>query len=250
MFWCVRSAALFFVALAISGVSFAGGLDRWNAPYIGANIGYAFADHGGDIKVFNPTGAAYPTGPLQYSVEPNGPFGGLQVGINRRMGQFFAGLEADYQATDMAGSSKTAFAPPVVFPFTYQASTSVDWFATVRGRLGFAADDAIVYVTGGWAFGAVDYSATYLITQNNAFANLRGSDTQIGYVVGAGFERALGAHWSLKLEYQFINFGDQTAEGALFFANGAPSGETVKTRFDTEFHTVRIGLNYSFGVTP
>ena len=40
--------------------------------------------------------------------------------------------------------------------------------------------------------------------------------------------------------------GDQTAEGKLFFANGVPSGETVKTSFDTEFHTVRAGLNYRF----
>ena len=90
----------------------------------------------------------------------------------------------------------------------------------------------------------MDYSATYLITQNNAYAHVNSSDTRVGYVLGAGMERALRSNWSLKLEYQYLNFGDQKAQGALFFSNGHASDETVTTRFDTDIHTVRVGLNY------
>ncbi len=236
-----------FLAFCGGGVS-ASEPVRWNTSYIGVNVGYAFADHDGGLVVLDPASIPYATGPLNYSINSGGAFAGLQIGINRRSGQFFAGLEADFHGADISGSSKTAFSPPAVFPFTYQASTSVDWFATLRARFGFAADDAILYVTGGWAIGAVDYSATYLITQNNAFANLRNSETQSGYVVGAGFERALGSNWTMKFEYQFVNLGSETAEGGLFFAPGRPSGETVRTHFDTEFHTVRVGLNYNFGL--
>jgi outer membrane immunogenic protein len=112
--------------------------------------------------------------------------------------------------------------------------------------VGLATNDRLIYVTGGWAIADVDYSATYLITPNNAYAKLNRSETQTGYVLGAGVEQAITPRWSLKLEYQYVNLGDQTAEGKLFFANGVPSGETVKTSFDTEFHTVRVGLNYRF----
>jgi outer membrane immunogenic protein len=107
----------------------------------------------------------------------------------------------------------------------------------------------LIYVTGGVAVGHVDYSATYFITQPNAFGaggNLRSSETHVGYVLGAGIERALRSNWSLKLEYQYLNFGDQQAEGPLFDANGRATGEKATTSFDTDMHTVRIGLNYHF----
>ena len=78
------------------------------------------------------------------------------------------------------------------------------------------------------------------------FANLRSESTQVGYVVGAGIEHALGRNWSVKLEYQYLNLGDQHAEGGLHFANGTPSNEKVTTDFAIDLHTVRLGLNYRF----
>lgn len=237
-------AAVF--ALISAGAAGAQSPQKWNGPYFGANIGYGWADIDGSITVLNPAGVPYAHGPLNYSFDPEGVFGGVQIGFNRRDGRFFAGIEADFQGADISGSSKTSFAPPAIFPFTYTASANTDWFSTVRTRLGIATDDMLIYVTGGVAIGNLDYNATYLIPQNNAFAQVNSSETRIGYVLGAGIERALRSNWSLKLEYQYINFGDQQAQGALFFADGRPSGETVTTRFHSDIHTARVGLNYHF----
>jgi outer membrane immunogenic protein len=252
MLRCVRIFAAIGFLFAAAGSAQAG--DRWNGFYLGANVGWGSAesDGNGNIKVYNDrTGTQYPTGPLPYSIDRDGAFGGLQAGYNLRSGDLFAGIEADIQTADISGSSTTGFSTPVpISPFVYSASASTDWFATVRGRIGLANKDTLAYLTGGFAIGDVDYRATYLIPGNGAFANLSSSERQTGYVVGGGIEKALTRNLSLKLEYQFIDLGKQSAEGALFFSPGNPSGETVRTTFDTEIHTVRLGLNYHFDWHP
>jgi outer membrane immunogenic protein len=234
------------IAAAMLVAGSANAADRWNGPYIGANVGYGAADLDGGITVFNPGGVPYAAGPLHYGVDAEGLFGGIQLGINYRNGWFLAGLEADLQSSGISGTSSTSFTPPVILPFTYHASMSTDWFATVRGRMGLVGGNTLLYVTGGWAVGDVDYSATYQFNTVAAFASLKGKETQQGYTLGAGIEQALGAKWSLKLEYQYLNLGDQNAGGNVI-VGGAPNGEKVKTAFDAEFHTVRLGMNYRFG---
>ncbi len=243
--WAIGLVAAIF-ALA-SGVSArAQSQQNWNGPYIGANIGYGSADIDGGIVVLNPSAVPYAHGPLNYSIDAEGGFGGIQIGINRRDGHAFAGIEADFQGSGISGSATTSFAPPTIFPFTYTSSVHIDWFSTVRARLGIATDDMLIYVTAGVAIGNLDCNATYLIPQNNAYARVNSSEARVGYVLGAGIERALQNNWALKLEYQYINFGEQQAQGALFFVDGSPSRETVISRIATDMQTVRIGLNYYF----
>jgi outer membrane immunogenic protein len=246
MYRCVSGAILALSVLLAAESASAGQREWWNGPYIGVSFGHGFGNLDGGITVLDPASVPYAHGPLNYSVDAKDNFGGIQLGINRQIGQLVVGIEADVQTSDIAGSSRTSFAPPVIFPFTYSAATSIDWFTTLRARLGLASNDRLIYVTGGLAVGDVNYNATYLITPNSAFAKVKSNETQSGYVLGAGVEQSFASNWSLKLEYQYINLGDQNAEGKLFFANGVPSGETVKTSFDTEIHTVRIGLNYRF----
>jgi outer membrane immunogenic protein len=134
-----------------------------------------------------------------------------------------------------------------VFPFTYDASQQLDWFATVRGRVGVGlCGGTLVYFTGGYAFGRAEYDATYLIPQNGASATLHANNFQDGYVLGGGIEHQLSHNWSLKIEYQYLDLGDGNVSGPLNFANGRPSGETVATRYDVDLQTVRVGLNYRF----
>jgi outer membrane immunogenic protein len=266
----LRQSLVAVVALlAVAGTANAGGLggrsgsikdappayrsSLWEGFYIGANAGYAWAgNNGGNIEVLDDKGKPYATGPLSYDQSLEGGFAGLQVGFNRRAGNFVFGLEADIQ-TRVDGGSKTSFDPPAIYNFDYTASLDVEWFGTLRGRIGYARDRTLIYATGGLAFGEVSYSARYLITEpccSGGFANLKSSGVETGYVLGGGVEHAINPSWSLKLEYQYINLGSGKAEGPLFFANGYPSGERVKADFDADFHTVRVGLNYRFHREP
>lgn len=222
----------------------------WTGIYVGVNAGLGFANAPSNIEVLQPNGLPYATGPLPYSLDLDGPFVGLQIGAALQFSAIVLGVEADIQLASIDDRNLTNYAPPNVFPFRYDAIAKVDSFATVRGRIGLSAGNALFYVTGGAAFADVNYSATYLIPQNNAYARLRSDGNLRGYVIGAGAEYALDRQWSIKLEYQYLDFGSRTIEGALFFANNQPSGETVRTSVDTEIHTVRVGMNYRFGVLP
>lgn len=231
-------------------------ITNWTGLYIGGNAGYGFADDDNStINVFNPAGAPLPTNfPLKYGLEPEGAFGGGQIGYNHQIDRVVLGVEADIQSADINDDSTTSFVNPgnpnVISSFDYIAKLDIDWFGTVRGRLGYAFDRTLVYVTGGYAYGEVSYSALYDFPPpgpGQSFGTAKFKDTEDGYVLGAGIEHAFCKNLSLKLEYQYIDFGDRDVEGQLFFNNGRPSGETFKTNVDMDFHTVRVGLNYKFG---
>jgi outer membrane immunogenic protein len=118
----------------------------------------------------------------------------------------------------------------------------LDFFGTVRGRLGFAFDRFLVYGTGGFAYGGIN--DTLFVTDGIASANLRKDETQTGWVAGAGAEYALDRHLSLKVEYQRIDLGSDRMSAPVVPVNGTI---ITSSRIDHAFDTVRVGLNYRFG---
>ena len=95
---------------------------------------------------------------LTGSGSSSGVIGGGQIGYNWQVKQFVLGVEADLVGTDLKGSSASAtrsFGPPLILATVTQTVTvdfgHIDWMASFRGRLGFAVDRALFYVTGGAA---------------------------------------------------------------------------------------------------
>jgi outer membrane immunogenic protein len=70
--------------------------------------------------------------------------------------------------------------------------------------------------------------------------------THIGWTVGGGVEWAIGANWTLRAEYLYIDLGkmDYAFDGKT--AGGQPY-DTDHYHADLILHTARIGLNYKFG---
>jgi outer membrane immunogenic protein len=147
---------------------------------------------------------------------------GSTVGYNYQFGQAVAGVEGDFDWTGIKGTTQNAC------PFGCQTSNS--WISTVRGRLGYAADRYMPYVTGGAAFG-------------NIRAGLPGfaqsSSTQTGWTLGGGLEAALVGNWTAKVEYLYVDLGS--------FNCGVNCGLGLVTD-NVSFHTniLRAGLNYRF----
>lgn len=188
---------------------------RWQGFYLGVNGGYAWADTsnapfydaGNNVGSFG-------------SLSPEGAFGGGQIGYNAVFGRMLLGVEADVQGADINDSTSSGLG---------SASTQIDWFGTVRGRVGFVSDRTLIYATAGYAWADVE---TKFATPGLAVS---GNDTLDGYVVGGGVEYALTDNWSTKLEYQYVDL-ESTRFGI---------GSTG-TNIDPDFHTVRVGLNYRF----
>jgi outer membrane immunogenic protein len=121
--------------------------------------------------------------------------------------------------------------------------------ATARGRLGYAVDKWLFYVTGGAAWVKID-SAEWNITVPGPTANLQ-SDTRTGWTVGVGLDYALSYGWSLRSEYLYVQIPSYTT----FTPGSQPNnpGFSFPTNLSTGRLTNNIwraGITYKIGYYP
>lgn len=164
----------------------------WAGLYAGANLGGQF----GSVS--------------NNGANPTGFMGGMQVGYNWQTGQFVYGIEGDIQfsgADDTNGGRK--FSNP--------------WFGTVRGRLGYAWNNILLFGTGGLAYGEGELETL----------GTKESHSHFGWTVGVGAEMALARNWSVKAEYLFVNLSEERY--ALTGLN-----------HDFKSSLLRFGFNYRF----
>ena len=112
--------------------------------------------------------------------------------------------------------------------------TESDWLGTVRARAGYAWDRVLFYGTGGAAFGDLQAAAGAL-----PFS----SSTQVGWTAGGGVEYAFTPNLTAKVEYLYVDLGNQSCAAAnCVSASGIGPVTTVSL---TE-NIVRAGINYKF----
>ncbi len=216
----------------------------WTGFYLGINGGYGGESSLGFRDNIYPTGSpATPTWLARGVANITGGFGGGQAGYNFQTGNFVFGIETDIQGSDIRGSGAQS-AIDTGFGRFANTGLSVDYFGTVRGRIGYALGGTLLYATGGFAYGGVNSSFVYNDT-NLTTGRSSNSQTLTGWTAGAGIEYKITPSWSLKGEYQFVDLSS-------FSSNAYPL--TVATysqrgNANVEFNTVRVGLNYNFS-TP
>ncbi|MBI4724554.1 MAG: porin family protein [Rhodomicrobium sp.] len=228
----------------------------WTGFYLGINGGYGGSD---GLRFRNDTfwaGELPPDNNLHRvfgTTDLSGGFGGGQIGYNLQSGAFVYGIEADIQGSGMTGRGTRSEVAPAADPFLYRLNTAgvdVNYFGTVRARLGYAFGGTLIYATGGFAYGGVDTTFTYAdedINNVRFAARATNSDTQTGWTVGGGIEVKLSPSWSLKGEYQFVDLGSFSDTRPLIVPDNVwRPYDTLRHESDVEFHTVRVGLNYSF----
>lgn len=223
--------------------------DPWTGLYVGAAAGYGWSSGSSTIvpnAIEAGFGAGDPVdGPLPGSPSYRGFIGGGEVGYNARFNNFLAGLEADLSYSGLHGTKTATGAPFIGGIFSTTLEARLNWFGTVRGRLGFlASDDLLVYATGGFAYGSAKTTATST-NLNGCVANvycLSGSTGGVsaGWAAGAGLEYVVAPQWTLKAEYLHIDLGDRSVTFHDPFRPAGALTATTTTRADI----VRVGLNY------
>jgi outer membrane immunogenic protein len=149
---------------------------NWTGFYAGANIGGGWGHSNVNYVPNDPASAIL----LAVGAEPNpasfptaGVLGGLQAGYNWQINSnWLIGAETDFDWSGMRGSGSTN--PPnfVTFPWTATASERLDWFGTVRARLGYlVTENLLTYVTGGLAYGRVEQSGGIVNNSGAVFVN-------------------------------------------------------------------------------
>jgi outer membrane immunogenic protein len=264
----MRRFAAAFLAIAVLGIlpgrsGAAGPLktpsamppSSWTGYYIGANGGYGWGHQIVSISGTPPFDAFVgadidPT----IAADPKGFLGGLQAGYNYQFNAALVGVETDLDWSDITRNQTdihtSALDPGTLF--TTSGEQKLDMFGTVRGRLGWALDNWLVYATAGLAYGHASLSTVTGSTIGGVFCSAGGfsdcttgssSRMLTGSVWGAGVEWHFTNRWSAKAEYLYYNLGSISFISANALNPLNPFHSSVEFRGDI----VRAGLNYSFG---
>ena len=202
---------------------------HWTGLYAGVYLGAGRAQ----------TDWTNPFGPQIFGddIGPGGALAGGQIGFNYQHGAFVAGVEADASWANLEGSNTCFVGLGVIGGVNCRAE--IDGVASVAGRLGYAHDRNLFFVKGGAAWARTDYELN-LVGFGGAVSR-SGSDRS-GWLVGAGIARAITPAWSLKLEYDYLDFGSDTVS----FNVSAPIN---RVPIDQQLHIFKLGANYRFFAT-
>lgn len=182
-------------------------------------------------------------------VNRSGFTGGLTAGYNWQASNVVFGIESDFNYFGVKGSATGSAVYPCCAPtgFTVNSSVSSDWLITLRPRVGIAANNWMVYVTGGLAVANLkgDFSFTDTFAAATESASI--SKTKAGWTVGVGTEYALMNGWSVKAEYLYVDLGSESTTSRNLVAGGAHPENVFSHSVDLRSNIVRGGLNYKFG---
>jgi outer membrane immunogenic protein len=210
----------------------------WTGFYGGVNVGYGW----GDPKITSVITSFVEPGPgatgvlnaaaSETSSSSSSALGGFQAGYNIQTGSWVYGLETDLSVTKLQAisppiaASTSAFggADTASLQTTSTPTASIDWFGTLRGRLGFAWDRVLMYGTGGLAYGLVrltdgtlfngfagqGISPTDGSVAFNSVSAPKDSIVKVGWSAGGGIDYAYTNNIILSFTYMHVDLGSET----------------------------------------
>jgi len=194
---------------------------NWTGIYVGLNGGWGW----GQQDPLNIITNRFDNFSVGFS---GGVFGGT-LGAQIQSGHVVLGFESDIDWANLKGSSNLNPSVAGGLLGLVSATTNIDWVATVRGRVGYAFDNILLYGTGGVA--ALGAKTSLSLVPGGAacgaiLTGCAGASRQIGAALGGGVEYGFTPNVSVKLEYLYVS----------------------AVSLDVSHHSeVRAGLNYRFG---
>ena len=264
MKWLVGGAALtaLVAAAPATGSELSGaaapiynqhGFYNWNGFYIGLNGGGHWSNVSDPAIITSNTfwianNIAIMSAALPLKSNAYGFAGGGQAGYNWLVSSFVLGLEADIMA--LSGMPTRTLTVPWTNPAqhaTLSDSGNDRWMATFRGRVGYAFDRVLFYVTGGGA--AANRSVSHAYSDNfgagTPLTTAQVTQTRYGWTVGGGVEFAMWNNWAVRAEYLFANLG--TIDSVLVFQNTPGKGATIAHADALTESVARAAVSYKLG---
>jgi outer membrane immunogenic protein len=225
----------------------------WAGCYVGANAGGA--ESGSDFTTAIGTGTHLGSADIALVEQggigsANGPnfLGGGQAGCNWQSDTIVYGLEGDfdYFRSNPQFINGTATLSDGATSFTVTQGLTTSYLATLRPRLGVAADKNLFYITGGAAFTKASYTQSYVDAAAPVGTGVAtGSKTFVGWTAGAGWEYAWNEHWILRFEYLFTSFpGSVSGTGVI--TDTAGGSNPLQGSANLVVQTARAGVNFKF----
>jgi outer membrane immunogenic protein len=233
----------------------------WTGFYIGADAGAAFWSPDQRLIGAFPSVVGTQLDPVDFSPgRQSGAVGGFLAGYNWQFNpNWLVGVEGDFNWTSLsttgATSNLTEFNAPTGNNNILQMSQSVDWLASVRGRVGYVWAQSLWYVTGGGAWERARYSGQLSLGLNSIFESTPDpiSKTNSGWVAGGGVEYMATPHMLVRLEFLSYEFPGFTTTAACTPAGTPCPNRPPRTNLFSVYswssnnvQTLRAAVSYKF----
>ena len=197
----------------------------WTGFYLGGALGWIGT---------NPectTGAVVLGTPfvVSSSSSRNGLSYGILSGYNYQVGQVVLGVEGDFTGWTVGKVRYTAITGDFL-------TAHSKWGGSIRGRLGYAADRALFYLTGGAAFVSNETSIP------TTGISIGGDGTRLGWTVGGGLDYAFTNNWFTGIEYRYSQYEAKNFVYPIPILNLGFVG--FKQELSTNQVTARVGYKF------
>lgn len=181
---------------------------------------------------------------------------GARLGHDWQYGTLVYGVETDLSATDLKSEMTGGLTAVAGFPATASTTAKVDWYGTLRGRLGWTNGPLLLYATGGLAYGEVKLNSNFSVDFTPAgitgSLNSETSPLKAGWVAGGGLEYKLRPDLTLNVEYRYVDLGNVGLTSSTTVPLGGPvivGHLSQSASVDARFQAVTVGLNWQFAPT-
>jgi len=213
---------------------------NWGGFYLGANGGWGSSRKCWDLANF--VGVAVNPNLAEGCHDASGGTVGGQIGYRWQASSWVFGLEAQGNWADFKGSNPS-------IQLLARNESKVEAFGLFTGQVGYAWNNALLYVKGGAAVTSDKYTGfttvAGVVPAGTAFDS--GKETRWGAAVGVGLEYGFTPNWSFGVEYNHLFMGHRdvtmSSTGAI-----APAGALIRIdRIGQDVDTVTARINYKFG---
>jgi outer membrane immunogenic protein len=221
---------------------------NWTGFYVGGFGGYKFGanDTRLDLDGAWPqlTGFEALEVANSHDLDTSGFEAGGVIGYNHQFNRWVVGVEASAAYLWLDNSRHFDGVTVVITPYEGNTSLETHYLATFGPRLGYTFCKWLPYITGGVAFGDIDFHQEFFIPNPNVFAGHTGSvhETHVGWMAGGGLEYAITDHWRARGQYQFVDLGSVSFDST--FSTLPPF--TAHHETSLREHNVSFAIIYGF----
>ena len=172
--------------------------------------------------------------------------GGL-IGFNYQWHNWIFGAEAAGGYLWLRDSAVDVFFDDVGDKSRVSTSFKTHYLFTFGPRIGYAFCRWLPYLTGGLALGDLEFDQSVATPTSDFEQRGSKSETNAGWMIGAGLEYALTNHWRVRGQYQYIDLGSVgfDSHGVSDFVTN-PSAFTGHHDASLTEHNASFAIIYGF----
>ncbi len=193
------------------------------------------------MSVSSASAQALVTGSGSNSASAGSWLGGAHAGYNWQSNSWVYGLETDISGMHLNSAMNTALTDGLT---TASTSADINWYGTVRGRLGWSQGPVLFYGSGGLAYGRVDLNSSMSMPAAGLSLNTQTSSVRTGWVAGGGIDYLWRPNVIVGVQYQYVDLGSVNLASSI--TSAGPNTLTQSANAHAQFQVVTAGISWLF----